>query len=135
MTGRVTRSVRTTRSAGCRWSTRAPRSRRRTGGGPTSEWEPGTEVSTMTTGYAPIHETPEGKVFTVTGADWEEVLAGRDPIDDEKIIVNRGPQHPSTHGVLRLVLELEWETITQCRAVDCCLHTGIEGNLECCPFT
>src|SRR5690606_14342265 len=41
-----------------------------------------------------------------------------------------GPQHPSTHGVLRLVLELEGETITQCRAVVGYLHTGIEKNLE-----
>ena len=84
----------------------------------------------MTTGYAPVHETPEGKVFTVTGADWEDVLAGRDPIDDEKIVVNMGPQHPSTHGVLRLVLELEGETVTQLRAVVGYLHTGIEKNLE-----
>ncbi|GAB1644595.1 NADH-quinone oxidoreductase subunit D [Krasilnikovia sp. MM14-A1259] len=41
-----------------------------------------------------------------------------------------GPQHPSTHGVLRLVLELEGETVTECRPVIGYLHTGIEKNLE-----
>jgi NADH-quinone oxidoreductase subunit D len=41
-----------------------------------------------------------------------------------------GPQHPSTHGVLRLVLELEGETVTQARTVIGYLHTGIEKNLE-----
>lgn len=85
----------------------------------------------MTTpGYAPVHETAEGKVFTVTGGDWDDVLGDRDAAADERIIVNMGPQHPSTHGVLRLVLELEGETITQARTVVGYLHTGIEKNLE-----
>src|SRR5690606_6825700 len=81
-------------------------------------------------GYAPSHEAPEGRVFTVTGGDCDQVTAGRDPIDEETIIVNMGPQHPSTHGVLRLVLELEGETVTQVRPVVGYLHTGIEKNLE-----
>jgi NADH-quinone oxidoreductase subunit D len=80
--------------------------------------------------YAPVHETPEGKVFTVTGGDWDQVAGDRDPLYDEKIIVNMGPQHPSTHGVLRLVLELEGETVTDVRLVVGYLHTGIEKNLE-----
>jgi NADH-quinone oxidoreductase subunit D len=80
--------------------------------------------------YAQVHETDEGRVFTVTGGDWDEVLADRDPIHDEKIIVNMGPQHPSTHGVLRFVLELEGETVTDIRLVIGYLHTGIEKNLE-----
>jgi NADH-quinone oxidoreductase subunit D len=41
-----------------------------------------------------------------------------------------GPQHPSTHGVLRLVLELDGETVVQCRPVIGYLHTGIEKNTE-----
>ena len=41
-----------------------------------------------------------------------------------------GPQHPSTHGVLRLVLELEGETVTEARVVIGYLHTGIEKNTE-----
>jgi NADH-quinone oxidoreductase subunit D len=86
------------------------------------------EVAAMS--YAPVHETAEGKVFTVTGGDWEDVLGDRDPLHDEKIVVNMGPQHPSTHGVLRLVLELEGETVTDLRLVVGYLHTGIEKNLE-----
>src|SRR3712207_4730612 len=41
-----------------------------------------------------------------------------------------GPQHPSTHGVLRLILELEGETVTQARTVIGYLHTGIEKTCE-----
>jgi NADH-quinone oxidoreductase subunit D len=41
-----------------------------------------------------------------------------------------GPQHPSTHGVLRLMLELEGETVTECRCGIGYLHTGIEKNCE-----
>ncbi len=86
----------------------------------------------MTSGEttAPSRETTEGRVYTVTGGDWDDVLADRDPISDERLVVNMGPQHPSTHGVLRLVLELEGETITQARTVIGYLHTGIEKNAE-----
>ncbi|MEY4024190.1 MAG: hypothetical protein RLZ23_1151, partial [Actinomycetota bacterium] len=49
---------------------------------------------------------------------------------EERIIVNMGPQHPSTHGVLRLVLELEGETVTEVRPGIGYLHTGIEKNME-----
>jgi NADH-quinone oxidoreductase subunit D len=41
-----------------------------------------------------------------------------------------GPQHPSTHGVLRLILELDGETVTEARASIGYLHTGIEKNME-----
>ena len=41
-----------------------------------------------------------------------------------------GPQHPSTHGVLRLILELEGETVVQARSVIGYLHTGIEKSCE-----
>jgi NADH-quinone oxidoreductase subunit D len=80
--------------------------------------------------YASTRETTEGKVFTVTGGDWETVTGGVDPLAEERIVVNMGPQHPSTHGVLRLVLELEGETVTEARTVIGYLHTGIEKNLE-----
>ncbi|GAB7048944.1 NADH-quinone oxidoreductase subunit D [Catenuloplanes indicus] len=81
-------------------------------------------------GYATERDTTEGKVFTVTGGDWDQVVSGIDPLTDERIVVNMGPQHPSTHGVLRLVLELEGETVTEARPVVGYLHTGIEKNLE-----
>jgi NADH-quinone oxidoreductase subunit D len=83
-----------------------------------------------TSGYATERETTEGRVFTVTGGDWDTVTNGIDPLSNEKIVVNMGPQHPSTHGVLRLVLELEGETCTDLRPVVGYLHTGIEKNLE-----
>src|SRR6187551_3760401 len=71
--------------------------------------------------------TTEGPVYTVTGGDWDSLI---DEDHDDRIVVNMGPQHPSTHGVLRLVLELEGESVTQARSVIGYLHTGIEKNLE-----
>src|SRR5947199_7611578 len=46
------------------------------------------------------------------------------------MIINMGPQHPSTHGVLRLVLELDGEYVVSARPVLGYLHTGIEKNIE-----
>ena len=81
----------------------------------------------MTTGY---DEATEGKVYSVTGADWDEVVSGVRDSKDERLVINMGPQHPSTHGVLRLVLTLDGETVTEARGVIGYLHTGIEKNLE-----
>jgi len=63
----------------------------------------------------------------VDGADWESVA---DAVQDETLTVNMGPQHPSTHGVLRLVLELDGETVRKVTPVIGYLHTGIEKNAE-----
>ena len=71
-----------------------------------------------------------GRVFTVGGGDWDDVVGAIDPDTSERIVVNMGPQHPSTHGVLRLVLELDGETVQQIRPVIGYLHTGIEKNME-----
>ena len=80
---------------------------------------------------APERATTEGRIYTVTGGDWDSLSeAIGDPADDERIVINMGPQHPSTHGVLRLVLELQGETVTQARSVIGYLHTGIEKNME-----
>jgi len=49
---------------------------------------------------------------------------------ENTMIVNMGPQHPSTHGVLRVICELEAETIVQCRVVIGYLHTGMEKEAE-----
>jgi NADH-quinone oxidoreductase subunit D len=87
-------------------------------------------VVAVSTDYASARETTEGKVFTVTGGDWDTVVSGVEAGSDERIVVNMGPQHPSTHGVLRLVLEMEGETVTSVRPVIGYLHTGIEKNLE-----
>ncbi len=51
-------------------------------------------------------------------------------IRQETMIINMGPQHPSTHGVLRLLLELDGETVISCKPVIGYLHTGIEKNTE-----
>ena len=80
--------------------------------------------------YATAQDTTAGKVFTVTGQDWDSVVAGIDGDAEERIVVNMGPQHPSTHGVLRLILELDGETVTECRCGIGYLHTGIEKTME-----
>jgi NADH-quinone oxidoreductase subunit D len=86
--------------------------------------------TTSTDPYAASsRKTTEGRVYTITGGDWDE-LAAASPFEDERLVLNMGPQHPSTHGVLRLVLELEGETVTESTAVVGYLHTGIEKNLE-----
>lgn len=75
-------------------------------------------------------DTTEGRVFTVTGGDWDELADTVGKADDERIVVNMGPQHPSTHGVLRLILEIDGETVTEARCGIGYLHTGIEKNME-----
>jgi len=76
----------------------------------------------------------EGRVYNVGGQDWDEVVQAAqetgDRSDHEHLIVNMGPQHPSTHGVLRLILTLDGETVTELRPVIGYLHTGIEKNME-----
>lgn len=49
---------------------------------------------------------------------------------DDRMIISVGPHHPSTHGVLRLILELEGETILRCEPEIGFLHTGIEKTAE-----
>jgi NADH-quinone oxidoreductase subunit D len=75
----------------------------------------------------------EGRVYTVSGDDWDEIVAAAQSEDfesGERIVINMGPQHPSTHGVLRLILTLEGETVVETRASIGYLHTGIEKNME-----
>lgn len=84
----------------------------------------------MSTGY----ETTEGRVHTVIGGDWDNVYAAAEGAK-EKVVVNMGPQHPSTHGVLRMILELEGETVTEARGAIGYLHTGIEKTMEYRSFT
>jgi len=76
-------------------------------------------------------ETPETTALDRPAA---EAPSFRDPatgeVRQETMIINMGPQHPSTHGVLRLVLELDGETVIRCKPVIGYLHTGIEKNTE-----
>ena len=80
--------------------------------------------------YASSRETTEGTVYSVTGGDWDSIAEEIGAKKEERIVVNMGPQHPSTHGVLRLILELEGETVTEVRCGIGYLHTGIEKNME-----
>ncbi|MDR1078988.1 MAG: NADH-quinone oxidoreductase subunit D [Propionibacteriaceae bacterium] len=68
--------------------------------------------------------------YVASGGDWEEVVAAQRERGDETFVVNMGPQHPSTHGVLRLQLEMEGETVTSIRPAIGFLHSGIEKSME-----
>ena len=57
--------------------------------------------------------------------DIDEVSTG-----DDTMIINMGPQHPSTHGVLRVMMELQGETVLRCKPVMGYLHTGMEKTGE-----
>ena len=52
------------------------------------------------------------------------------PEEDQTMVINMGPQHPSTHGVLRLMLELRGEEVLRCKPVIGYLHTGMEKQAE-----
>ncbi|RSM75346.1 NADH-quinone oxidoreductase subunit D [Kibdelosporangium aridum] len=95
---------------------------------PTDATTPDASAATGDPYAAEARQTTEGPVYTLTGGDWDQVL--EDATHDERMVINLGPQHPSTHGVLRLVIEIEGETVTQARSVIGYLHTGIEKNCE-----
>jgi NADH-quinone oxidoreductase subunit D len=57
-----------------------------------------------------------------------------DPDEDQTMVINLGPQHPSTHGVLRLMLELQGETVLRCKPIIGYLHTGMEKTAEQLTF-
>ncbi len=85
--------------------------------------------------YAAPGEETEGTVYTAVGGDWAEIAAEQAERGDEVLVVNMGPQHPSTHGVLRLILECDGETVTSIRPGIGFLHTGIEKNMEYRNYT
>ena len=62
-------------------------------------------------------------------AEADERASVVDP-DDERMIINMGPQHPSTHGVLRVTMELQGETVLRSKPVIGYLHTGMEKTAE-----
>ncbi len=79
---------------------------------------------------APAGEAPGVPEFTADGGDWAEIAAEAERLGEERIVVNMGPVHPSTHGVLRLILEIDGETVRELRVGTGYLHTGIEKNME-----
>jgi len=79
--------------------------------------------------FSGSYDTTEGTVYNLGGGDWDSIAAAPEG-ENERIVVNMGPQHPSTHGVLRMILELEGETVVEARCGIGFLHTGIEKNME-----
>ncbi|HEY4377008.1 MAG TPA: NADH-quinone oxidoreductase subunit D [Acidimicrobiales bacterium] len=70
-----------------------------------------------------------GSVLRMSEAEVADLDAGTDP-DSQNTIINMGPQHPSTHGVLRLMIELDGETVIRTKPVVGYLHTGMEKTGE-----
>ncbi len=70
------------------------------------------------------------RVYLAQGGDWADIANEQAERGDETVVVNMGPQHPSTHGVLRLILEMDGETVVSIRPAIGFLHTGIEKNME-----
>ena len=79
-----------------------------------------------------VHRRDEtSAVIRIDEADAEMVeTVDPDPMSDEPMIINMGPVHPSTHGVLRLVLEMQGEQVLRSKPVIGYLHTGMEKTGE-----
>jgi|SRR3954447_3969703 NADH-quinone oxidoreductase subunit D len=70
-----------------------------------------------------------GAVLRLSEAEAAQLEADAAP-EDETMVLNMGPQHPSTHGVLRLMLELRGETVVRTKPIVGYLHTGMEWQGE-----
>jgi NADH-quinone oxidoreductase subunit D len=81
-----------------------------------SQTDEGAQKLTPLTGEARAREV------VLTGGPWPDV--------DDTMIINMGPQHPSTHGVLRIMMELDGETVLRAKPVVGYLHTGMEKTGE-----
>jgi NADH-quinone oxidoreductase subunit D len=82
-----------------------------------------TDASQLRREVGAVLRLPEGVAVDPSDIDIEQT-------DDETMIINMGPQHPSTHGVLRLMLELDGETVLRTKPVIGYLHTGMEKTAE-----
>ena len=81
--------------------------------------------------HVSVNERRVHQVVAMGGGDWAEVTArAAAEGQDDVMIINMGPQHPSTHGVLRLVVELKGEEVINLQPVVGYLHTGIEKSVE-----
>lgn len=78
----------------------------------------------------PALDDPGLREYTAEGGDWADIAAEAERIGEERIVVNMGPVHPSTHGVLRLIVDIEGELVKEARVSTGYLHTGIEKNME-----
>ena len=78
-----------------------------------------------------MSETSAETVIAVVGQDWEQIVeAARKGEPGERIVVNMGPQHPSTHGVLRLRLALDGERVLSAEPIVGYMHRGAEKLFE-----
>ena len=78
-----------------------------------------------------VFRREESPVLRLNEEEANELVADTDTLDDDqRMILNMGPSHPSTHGVLRLMLEMEGETILRSKPVIGYLHTGMEKTAE-----
>ncbi len=88
----------------------------------------------------PRHEQTAAELMREVGAVLRlseaqvAALTDAEPTDDQTMIINMGPQHPSTHGVLRLMLELKGEEVLRCKPIIGYLHTGMEKTGEQLTF-
>ena len=78
---------------------------------------------------AAVRRREDSAVLRISEDDGER-LEAESNASDTKMIMNMGPQHPSTHGVLRLMLEMEGETVMRSKPVIGYLHTGMEKTAE-----
>lgn len=85
------------------------------------------ELSRRRQGVEALREV--GAVLRMSESEADR-LAAREPDEAETTILNMGPQHPSTHGVLRIMLELDGETVLRTKPVIGYLHTGMERTGE-----
>ena len=83
----------------------------------------GTDASELRREVGAVLRLPEGNYIDPSDIDIERR-------EDETMIINMGPQHPSTHGVLRLMLELDGETVLRTKPIIGYLHTGMEKTGE-----
>lgn len=87
------------------------------------------ELSTRGSGTAAELLRELGATLRMTEAE-AAALVGEEAEEGSTMIINMGPQHPSTHGVLRLMLELEGERVLRTKTIIGYLHTGMEKTGE-----
>jgi NADH-quinone oxidoreductase subunit D len=113
----------------------AAASTRRAGGADTGEGAQEMAARTSLAASELLRES--GAVLRMSEADAAEIAEAVEEVeadDDETMIINMGPQHPSTHGVLRLMLELQGETVLRTKPIIGYLHTGMEKTGEALTY-
>lgn len=95
-----------------------------------SDSQTGVGFSSADDVFAVPGEPVVDQAYLANGADWQQIIESQRERADEIIVINMGPQHPATHGVMRVVLEMDGETVRSLRPGIGFLHTGIEKNCE-----